>query len=373
MRRVRHLGRARLTVVIGIAVVSLGIGSVGAAAPTTPSASNGSLTIALGAANPVFALPYLAQSLGYFKKAGLSVSFMENAGANTTNYVVSGQADLGMLGVAGPLLAAKAGKDTVIIYTHAAGGSGGVLVGSKSVTSISQVRGKRIGAIGIGSSTYGFANIYNQKFKLGGDIVPYADLPTVAAALASDQIAAATGAYDSYASVIAAGNAHLLVDTRTAKTRKAAGVPDYPEGAIFGLRPDIVSKQASIVAFIWALNQAHNWLNHHSDSQVAAELAKNTVFTTIPLTLLTSEVGWDRGYISPTGGRVPAATWKDALAFYGQWGVPGFDPSSPVFAYNQRINMGYLNAALRRGSNFKLLPMCKHGQHSTAKHPCRTS
>ena len=378
MRRRTQLSGARRLGIVGLAALALGVPgasavpSVGTTQQAVPSV--GSLTVSLAATSGVFAQPFVAQSQGFFRKAGLTVNLQYNTGAATLNNVASGQSDLGMSGTAGPLLMARQGRLTTIVYTHAAGASGGVLVGGKSVTSIQQINGKRIGTLGIGTSTYGFATIYKRKFNLNSDIVPYADNPTIAAALASDQIGAATGAYDNYASLIASGNAHILVDTRTRKQRVAAGLgPDYAEGAVYGLRDNIKDKERAVVAYVWALEQARHWIKDHTDQQVANELRKNPAFAELfsPEVALNS-VKAARGYIAPTGGRIPAATWATgALDFYAQWGIPGFSASDPLFKYSERVNMGYLNRALRRDANYKLYPFCKKGQRSTPTRPCR--
>ena len=380
MKASRVLARARWLAVAGVALVALTVGvspaSSRPSASTGPAAQSatplGTLTVALGASNPVFALPYIAQSRGYLRKAGLEVKYIENAGAGVTNMVASGQADLGMLGIAAPLLMSRQGRLTTIVYTHAAGGSGGMLVGGKDVTTIQQLRGKRIASIGIGSSTYGFANIYNEKYNLNANIVPYPDNNTAGAALASGQVAAGTGPYDAFAAQITAGNAHILIDTRTQAERTKAGVPNYPEGAVFGLRDTIKEKQRPVVAYVWALNQALAWMRPRSDREVATELLKSEIFRTTFRTVetLTPLVNSLRGYVAPTAGRISAASWPAALNFYAKWGVPGFTASDPLFRYIERVNMGYLNYSLRRDANFKYMPKCKKGQKSTAKKPC---
>jgi hypothetical protein len=246
-----------------------------------------------------------------------------------------------------------------------------VLIGGKGVTSIQQLAGRRIGATGIGSSIHGFARIYNKRYNLNADITVFANAGILAAAVLSGQVAGAVGSYAGFSRQIAAGDFTVLVDTRTAQGRAAAGVKNFPEGAVFGLTDRVVPKRKQLVAFIWAFEQARQWLAKASDTQVASELFKSSIFQTWDRAALAAAVGEAKGYVAPSGGRIPATGWRDALAFYGEWGVPGFDTSDPEFRYNRRVNMGYLNYALKRDATYKLLPLCKKGTKSTPTRPCR--
>ena len=99
-----------------------------------------------------------------------------------------------------------------------------MLVGGAGVKTIQDLKGKRIGALAKGTTTYGFATHYNQKFNQGAHIVSYVDVPTLVAALISGQVAGATATPNIAASMAKGGNTTILIDARDPKsgTRRSA-------------------------------------------------------------------------------------------------------------------------------------------------------
>jgi NitT/TauT family transport system substrate-binding protein len=309
------------------------------------------VTIAVAAATPVFAYPYIAQQLGYFEKAGVDVKLIPNSGANTLNQVASGQADLGMIAAGVPLLLAQQGKDSKIIYSPQGGAAGGMLVGGADVKRVEDIRGKRIGTLSRGSSMYGFGVLYNRKFKLDADVVPLQNNASIAGALKSGRIAAATGPFDAYAAQIEAGEATVLVDTRDKAEREKILGPDFPEGAVFGLAPNLEKKRDAIVAVMKAYDDALEYMRGEDPAKIAETLRKSPDFQAIPPDKLAEFVDSAKSYIGLEDGAISPAVWQHALDQYALWGLGDFDPKNPLFSYDKRIDMSYLEAARGDGGS----------------------
>lgn len=73
--------------------------------------------IAAGGVGVYNATPYIAEVEGYFEEAGLEVT-INQAGSNTLNLVVGGQADVGMIGATTALFPVPNGKETSLIYAN---------------------------------------------------------------------------------------------------------------------------------------------------------------------------------------------------------------------------------------------------------------
>jgi len=306
------------------------------------------LTVAEAAKEINFAASYVAQTKGYFDDAGVSVKLMDETGANTTTLIASGQADLGELGPGAPLLMTKQGKPTTIVYSQVDAAAAAYLVADKKTASIDDIKGKRLGTFSIGSGTYGFAVHYNDSLGLKADIVPFQNPSAMVQALIAGQAAAGTGNYTNYANEVKDGKLHLLIDPNDPAQRdKYVGDP-YPAGVTFGLQDTVKKKGDAITAFLTARTRALEWMRDSDADEVVAELRKSEAFKAYSPDAL--KVALERGleFCSPDQGNIDQKTWDYALKQYGTWGLDGFDPSDPQYAYGERVDMSYLQAALKK-------------------------
>jgi NitT/TauT family transport system substrate-binding protein len=353
MRGLLTVRRAGLVAVVA-AVAAFGVAIAGCGSSAKNATSTGgsakakpqTVTIAVSADTEVFAQPFIAQALGYFKQAGVNVKLLDNTGSNTLNYIASGQADLGMIAAGSPLLMAAQGKDSQIIYSPQSGAAGGMLVGGPGVTSIEALKGKRIGTLAPGSSMYGYGVVYDNKFGLNADIVPFQTVSSLAGAVASGQVMAGTGPWAAYSALLSKGRAHILIDTRQSAGRHKVLGPDYPEGAVFGIASNLKSKSGAIVKVLTGFNQALRYIRKSTPQQIADTLHTQSGFQATPAAELTGDVKNSLGYIGIDDGAISAKTWSYALTQYAHWGLGNFDPKNPTFAYNARVNMTYLDKAL---------------------------
>jgi ABC-type nitrate/sulfonate/bicarbonate transport system substrate-binding protein len=347
----RDIRSARVGVVgfmVAVALLSAGASQGATRAHSTAQAQ--SLVFAVGGVNTVSAAVYVAKAEGYFKKYGVDVRLLDNVGSLAIPLVAAGQADLAMLGPGSPLLASKQGRDMRIVFSPAGGGTGATLVGGKGITSIDQLRGKRIGTLSPGTSTYGAAVFYNQKYNLNADIVPLQTGSTIAGALASGQIQGATGVFSDYASLVANGIATYLIDTRNVSQRRTALGDDWPEASYFGMARNMNKKRATIVRFLAGIRQANIFMQKATDAKLAADLRKFVGFQTIDPAVLPQLVAGARDYWNSSGtptGMITPATWTLALTRLAGSGLTGFAADDPDFTYEKRIDMSYLRSALK--------------------------
>jgi hypothetical protein len=97
-----------------------------------------------------------------------------------------------------------------------------------------------------------------------------------------------------------------------------------------------------------AYNKATAWFKSHSDSEVAQQLLKSDAFKTFSLDQLTSYVAYDRPFVAPNNGLITPDMWKTGLQVYAKWGIDGFDPADPTYAFDKRVDMSFLEQATKK-------------------------
>jgi ABC-type nitrate/sulfonate/bicarbonate transport system substrate-binding protein len=325
-----------------------------ALAGATAQTSSGSRSTK--AANPVLkvvfpttgadVMVHLAQSLGYFAKHGIDVEFTENAGANALPILVSGQADLEVNTVAAIPLLTLQGKDVQAIYAMGGGGQGGSLIAStktniKSIADLQALKGRcKIGSGPSPQATFGYANYYNEKYKLGCDIVPLGTVGTQLAALSAGSTDVLVTAVPNITSALNAGVVRLVIDTRVPKQR----VGNFLEVALFAQKSTIQSRSADIAKFLAALGDAARYFRGHYDLAVAQKLTGFSNWNTLSAQeIATGVVAGLRPYIMVNQdwkGYIWPARWKLAMHWLTYWGLPNFNENGANVSYANQVNMG---------------------------------
>jgi NitT/TauT family transport system substrate-binding protein len=348
-KRQRHARRA-----VAAFAVLLGGALAGCGSSSPSSASEGSgaakqlptITIDTGAITSDFMQPHIAEALGYFKQLGVNVKLRNNTSAQALNDVILGSADLGMGAAGNPLLGAQRGRDVQIVYVPQSGASAGMLVGGPDVTSVDQLKGKRIGTLTRGSSSYGIAYRYSDKLGLKADIVPFSEPATLTAALAAGKIAAGVCPFDAFSSLLASGKGHILVDVRNAQTRHTTLGQDYPEGSVFGLKSNLDKKHDAIVKVLEAYQMALNYIRTHSTQEIAATLRKESDWTQFTEAQLSSSVATASNFVGINDGSIPQSIWSYSVQQYATyWKLGDFSASDPKYAYDSLVNMTFLDEA----------------------------
>lgn len=332
-------------VLLGAALLAAAAGCGSGSDKDSGSASTPTITVAQAAKEINFGAAYIAQTLGFYKDAGVNVKLLDETGANTTTLVASGQAQLGELGPGAPLLMTKQGKPTTILYQQADAAAAAYLVAGPQTKSIDDIRGKRLGTFSVGSGTYAFAVRYNRDLGLKANLVPFQNPSAMVAGLAAKQVAAGTGAYTNYADQIKAGKLHLLIDPNVpAQRAKYVGDP-YPAGVTFGLVDTVKKNRKAVVGYLEGRQRAVEWMNSHTPDEVSAQLRKSPNYKEFSADAL--KVSIERGLVFayPSKGEIDEKTWEYALTQYATWGLDGFDATDPQYAYAKRVDMSYLDEA----------------------------
>lgn len=223
----------------------------------------------------------LAESLGYFKDEGLEVELLnESAGVDAENQLLAGAVQ-GVVGFYDHCVDLQAkGKfiKSVVQFSQAPGEV--ELVSSKypDIKSFADLKGKRAGVTGLGSST-NFLTLYMAS-KAGlspADItpVPVGAGQTFIAAMQQDAIQVGMTTEPTISRLLKTGEAKVLVDLRTLKGTEEALGGTYPAASLYmdaawvDAHKDEVQKLAN--AFVKTLR----FINTHSAAEIADKMPKD--------------------------------------------------------------------------------------------------
>jgi hypothetical protein len=295
----------------------------------------------------------VAKQMGFYDGEGVSVNLVENSGANTTNLNVAGQADLtAYTGAAATQVALQGKPVTGIMATEVYPGA--AFISAPNITSAADLRNApncRISAATIGSTAYAAALVYMRELGVANKCT-LVQLPTTAlqiqGTLAGAYQATVTG-YSAWSTMQPAG-AHLLIDPLSDTYAKTYGRSAYQAGLLWGLKDNLSTKSAALADFIRGTFDAAQYIWTHTDKQVATVLAKDPLYTGLTVDQLTPLVTAVRPFEGNNTNRLHAdkskpyymseGDWKTALAAFAQYGLQGFDPTSPLLQYSQIIDMG---------------------------------
>ena len=325
------------TVALGLACVGLAACGSSGSGGGAKTHSKGSLTLAIPVSIASFANPYIAESLGLFKRYGVNVTILSNTGSNTLSYLQSNKADIAAFGATLPLIAAQEGLDTKIIFDNTAGGAFPVLIGKASTTeaTIKKQKNCRIAVLAQGSSVYGFGVVFNRQLGTSCDLVPLATAQAQVAAVQGGSAIAAVVA-NTTAAAAASGGMHTVA---------TATIPYYTSSVYFGVASSLASKRSAVVAFMQAMLAANSAIKSDSAAKLAALLAENSAFKGTSLAALTSQTSLLKAAINLTNGMISSGRWSYSLKQFVTWSVPNYSPSDSIFSYTDRVDMSYLSQA----------------------------
>ncbi|HKX18366.1 MAG TPA: ABC transporter substrate-binding protein [bacterium] len=261
-----------------LAALLLGFVVALAAGPGGAQVEKSKITLAVGGQPLYIYLPLtLANQLGYFKEAGVSVDIVDLAGgAKALEALLGGSADV-VCGFIDHTIEMQAQGKAIRMFVLYDRYPGLVLALTKSgqsrgFKSVADLRGAKIGVTAPGSSTHFFAQYLLSKNGVPVDQESYIGIGTAATAVA----AARRGAVDALVNVdptitilTKSGDATVLADARTTLgTLRVFGGP-YPAGGLYATPDFIDHNPRTIQALASGSVRALRWIKTHSAAEIA--------------------------------------------------------------------------------------------------------
>ena len=295
----------RMWTALLLSVLLLGVGAAGPVGAQAPP----KMSIMVGGLEKIIYLPaMLTQRLGYFKDAGVDVTlYNEEAGQSAEEEMIAGRVD-GVVGFYDHTIDLQAkGKilEAVVIFDRVPGEA--LVVSKRSgIKSLADLRGKKIGVTGLGSSTNFLASFLVTKG--GGDRTQYTPLAvgagnTLIAAMQQNRIDAAVTTEPTISRLRKMGVADVLVDMRTAAGTRGALGGTYPAACLY-MQADFVNRhkdvvQRTVTAFVRTLG----YLQSHTPAAVAENMPEDYYVGDKPLYL--AALGASMNMFNPTGQMPP--------------------------------------------------------------------
>lgn len=344
IRRVRPMSwRRGSALAVALAVVAAAL--TGCGDDPAKSSSNGEpIRIAVAAGATSFASVYVAQERGYFVDEGVEVKLLDNAGANAVPMLASGQADLAFSGVPAALGLGQQRPAKVILAMHG-GFSAAAIVAGPGVGDVTDLKGKKIGTPGAGTTSDAYAHIFNKRLDLGADIVPFTTPAALVAAVKSGQVDAGTGTASLYADVIAGGGADVILKSGDPQMEDVLGTVKYPEAVLFGLADAVESRSDDVISVLRAIQRASADMKSQDPESTAETISKTTLYGSTQHALLAKYLGYDIDFIMSDDGNITEDDWNVALDQFRDGGVlKGGDIPDSV-RYESLIDMSYCKQA----------------------------
>ncbi|HVW44881.1 MAG TPA: ABC transporter substrate-binding protein [Amycolatopsis sp.] len=333
-----------LTVVAGLAA-----GLLSACSGGSSSGAGGTDTITIASNAPTFtAAVYVAQDQGFFKAHGVNVDVMDNQGPNVPTLVVSGRADIGIgAPAAEPVLLTSKGQHVTVVYGEGGGGLSASLLVRPGTTlaSLQSLQSCKIGTYPQGTSAYGWATIFTKQLGLHCEFSIYQNAPLQVAALTSKSVDAVMGSPSNFSAAVAAGQAQFLIDCSQPADR-AKYVPNPPawESADFGIESNLAKKRPAVQKFFAAYQQGKDWMAQHGPAATAEIVAKSPAAKGTTVQQLTETLTTNAPFnsIPVSTGVITPESWRTSLQFFSSFGLTGYNPDDPAYAYDKVVDMSFV-------------------------------
>jgi NitT/TauT family transport system substrate-binding protein len=271
--------KAQVAALIAVAIAATSL-IVVAAASARPAhqAKRTRITIMVGGINKIiYATATLAKNLGFYEKAGVDVYPLDSpAGVEEADALAAGQID-GAMGYYNHTidLQSKGKLTECVVQIGLTPGHAVMVPPNSSIKSLADLKGKVVGITGTGSST----DFEMQYLGMRNGVQPdqFTRLPVGAgssfiAALQHGQIDAGITSQPTIGTLVASGQAKILVDLQDATQSSKAFGGTFPSTCLY-MRNDYVQKNPEAVqkivnAYVWTIK----WIKTHSPAEIAAKL-----------------------------------------------------------------------------------------------------
>lgn len=251
-----------------------------AGAPALARAEHVSIMVG-GIEKQIYLPLMLTDRLGYFRDEGLDVEILsEPAGVEAADEMLAGAVQ-GVVGFYDHNIDLQAlGKytESVVQFGIAPGEVEVVSNAHPEIKSVGDFKGRSIGVTGLGSST-DFLTEYllvEAGLKLS-DItpVPVGAGDTLISAMQHDQIAAAMTTEPTVSRLLKAGQARVLIDTRTLAGTVAALGGTYPASCLYMQTSWVETHAATVQKLVNAFVRTMHFIATHSAEEIAAEMPRD--------------------------------------------------------------------------------------------------
>lgn len=298
---------------------------------------------------------WVAQATGAFTKAGVKVTTKTVTPTTAISGVLSGQTDITVFPPAAVALPGAQGKPLSIVYTLYSHDVSAVMAGRKDVTSpeaLAKVKNCKIATLVAGTEAYYQAQQYAKKFNSSCKTLPLATPDAMVAAVARGDAAAAVASYGSVAPVVAAGNGHIIIDTRIPAIRDKylGGASDEPDSVLLGAKSNLSRKGAAVAKFLKGMDDAYTYMQTHSNQEIADTIAKVPDLKSVDGKVVRTLVDGAKPYLATDRGYLTRDLWQESLPHMAGWGVPGFSPTMKSAQYDNIVDMSYYEKGIGKPS-----------------------
>lgn len=296
-----------------------------------------------GSSNLIFWHTYYS---GGFAAENLDVTTVA-LGTGSTQ-VVSGTADVQFNGLTPALAPARDGKETIVLMAYVGNGVGSFIYSGNSVQSVKDC--KKMASNNAPGYPYGYVRLLKEAFGATYEIIGVgADAGP--SGLAAGTYDCATGPLSSFGSVISAGKAKILFDTRLESQRPAAFIGNLSEGVLYGLKDVVQRKQEAITRLMRAMYKT--WVTTfkpaNADPATIAALIKGKGGNdwVADQAALTFTVQSNLGHFyMPLEGYIDQATWAKDITFNGKYAGIDVNATDAVWSYARRVDMSLYEKAI---------------------------
>jgi sulfonate transport system substrate-binding protein len=244
------------------------------------------VSIAIGGAGCLCYLPtVLAKQLGEYEKAGINVELIDfKGGSQALQAVIGGSADVvsGYYDHCVNLAAKNQFLEAFVVYDRY---PGLVLVVSpehgKSITSIKDLAGKKVGVSAPGSSTDFFLKYLLAKNGVDANSVGVVGVGLAATAVAAMEHGKVEAAVmlDPAVTLLQSKfkDLKILSDTRTQKDTLDVFGGEYPGGSLYTRSEWIAKNEKAVQAMANAIVATLKWIHSHSAEEIMAKMPEELI------------------------------------------------------------------------------------------------
>ena len=244
------------------------------------------VTVAIGGAGCLCYLPtVLAEQLGEYKKAGVTVELVDfKGGSQALTAVIGGSADVvsGYFDHCVNLAAKNQALQSFVVYDRYPGLA--LVVAPKQTAAIKSVKdlaGKKVGVTAPGSSTDFFLKFLLAKNGVDPNSVGVIGIGLAATAIAAMEQGTVDAAVmlDPAVTLLQGKNKDLklLSDTRTQKDTLDVFGGEYPGGALYTKVSWIATHPKETQALTNAIVATLKWIHSHTPEEIMAKMPENLV------------------------------------------------------------------------------------------------